>query len=98
MMTLIQELVGIVLFFVLFFGIGFILNMLAKTTWLPTVIYIVLVIPLGVWYLWKPDYTFMQNVTGFFLIGFLPLIAGIAGAVLSGVAIRELRKRGYKMF
>ena len=96
--SVLQEIVGTLLIFVLFFGIGFILNMLVKTTWLPAVLYVVLVIPLGIWYAWKPDLSPGQNLSAFFLVWFFPLIGGAVGAAGSGWAIRELRRRGYRMF
>ena len=96
--AIVQEAAGTLLFFVLFFGIGFILNMLIKTTWLPVWLYVIVVLPLGVWYFWKPDLTFFGNLKAFAVIGMLPLIAGIGGSIVSGWAIRALRRSGYKMF
>nr|WP_313782458.1 YuiB family protein [Paenibacillus larvae] len=40
---MIQLVIVTVLLFVLFFGLGFILNMLIKTTWLPIYMYFLLV-------------------------------------------------------
>jgi len=96
--SVLQEIVGTLLIFVLFFGIGFILNMLVKTTWLPAVLYVAVVIPIGIWYAWKPELSVGRNFAAFFLIWFFPLIGGAVGAVGSGWAIRELRRRGYRMF
>jgi hypothetical protein len=70
------------------------LNMLIKTTWLPAWLWIVIFIPLGVWYYWKPDTTI-----GSFLAVWTPsILSSTAGAVVSGWAIRKLRIGGYKMF
>ncbi|MCC3374622.1 YuiB family protein [Cohnella sp. REN36] len=94
MRELVQEIVGTLLVFVLFFGIGFILNMLIKTTWLPTWLYVLIVLPLSVWYFWDPE----LSVLAFFGVFTLPLLAGIGGALVSGWAIRALRRGGYRMF
>ncbi|MDG0790663.1 YuiB family protein [Cohnella ginsengisoli] len=94
MREILQEILGTLLFFVLFFGIGFILNMLIKTTWLPTWIYVIVVLPLGVWHFWNPE----LSVLAFIGVFTLPFIAGIGGALTSGWAIRALRRGGYKMF
>lgn len=94
MRELIQEIVGTVLFFVLAFGIGFILNMLIKTTWMPTYFYIIVVLPLAIWYFWDPKLSLLSFL-GVFL---LPLVAVIGGGWVSGWAIKALRKNGYGMF
>ncbi|THF82587.1 YuiB family protein [Cohnella fermenti] len=94
MTELIQEVVGTLLFYVLFFGIGFILNMLIKTTWMPTWLYVIIVLPLGVWHFWDPELSWLAFI-GVFL---WPFLAGIGGALSSGWAIRSLRKNGYRMF
>jgi len=93
-LEIVQEIIGAVLFFVLLFGIGFIINMLVKTTWLPAILWVVIFIPLGIWHYWKPGLTL-----GSFLAVWLPaIISSTAGAIASGWAIRKLRKSGYKMF
>lgn len=94
MLEILQEIVGAILFFVLLFGIGFILNMLIKTTWLPVYLWVIIGIPLGVWHYWEPETT-----VGSFLAVWLPsILSSVAGTVASGWAIRKLRQGGYKMF
>lgn len=94
MLEIIQEIVGALLFFVFAFGIGFILNMLVKTTWFPLWFFTIVVIPLGAWYYWDPDTTI-----GSFLAVFLPpMLSIVVGAYVSGWAIRKLRLSGYKMY
>jgi hypothetical protein len=93
-LEILQEIVGVLLFFVLLFGIGFILNMLIKTTWLPLWLFLIVLLPLGVWHFWDPSRT-----AGSFIAIFLPpALSSIAGAYVSGWAIRKLRRGGYKMF
>ncbi|MBO8171755.1 MAG: hypothetical protein H0Z33_07690 [Bacillaceae bacterium] len=80
-----QLIISIPLFMFLAFGIGFIINMLVKTTWFPLVIYIGLLV-----------YVYMQM--GMKLIDYIVLGSGLIGAVLSGWTIKTLRNRGYRMF
>nr|WP_325050098.1 YuiB family protein [Cohnella faecalis] len=94
MLEILQEIVGALLFFVFAFGIGFILNMLVKTTWFPLWAFVIVVLPLGAWHFWDPDTT-----AGSFIAVFLPpMLAIVGGAYVSGWAIRKLRLGGYKMF
>lgn len=81
-----QFIISIVLFFVLLFGIGFILNMILKTTWVPLVIYLGIVIYLLI------DLQSPQ-VADFVILG-----AGLIGAGGSGLTIQTLRTKGYRMF
>jgi uncharacterized membrane protein YqjE len=85
-----QFIIGIPLFIVLLFGIGFILNMLVKTTWMPTFLYVSLVIGVVI-YLW------MNNRVPH-MVDYVMLISGLLGAIASGWTIKTLRMKGYRMF
>ncbi len=86
-MTLAQLIISIPLLFVLFFGLGFILNMILKTTWLPLIVFFGVVLYVG------RDVTQIITVVNsvLFFSGFL----GVFGGILS---IRTLRSKGYQMF
>ncbi|WEG13789.1 YuiB family protein [Pullulanibacillus sp. KACC 23026] len=101
-----QFILSMLLFAVLFFGIGFILNMLLKTTWLVSVLYpfIILIVidHVSTWsYFSAPRHTFSQ--VGARLSHLAPsdwtvLGMGFLGALLSGITMKLLRSRGYSMF
>ncbi|GAA0355897.1 YuiB family protein [Bacillus horti] len=102
-----QIAISVLLFVILFFGIGFILNMLLKTTWLPgAIIYpIVLIImvnqtPIASYFKEPLDSLVSLGVrfTELLFVDYVILLAGLVGALLSGVIIRMLRSRGYRMF
>lgn len=81
-----QFIISMVLFFVLFFGIGFILNMILKTTWLPFIFYLAIVTYLVI------------DISSPHIADYMILFAGLLGAVGSGWTIRILRAKGYRMF
>jgi len=85
--NLAQLIISIPLLFVLFFGLGFILNMILKTTWLPLIIYLVVVIYIG------------KDVNHIFtLVNAVLFFSGLAGAIGGVWTIKTLRAKGYKMF
>jgi hypothetical protein len=99
-------LVSSLLFFVLFFGIGFILNMLLRMTWIMAVIYPLVTIAI-VDGISTFDYIFKTNesfgILGEKIVGLQPvditiLLIGFLGAVTSGFVMRLLRAKGYQMF
>lgn len=98
MTQILQMIVVMVLFFVMMFGIGFILNMLMKTTWFPIYLFIIVLLPLGIYFTWDDTQSFGQNMSGYTIFDMLPAVTALIGAYVSGWAIRALRKGGYKMF
>jgi hypothetical protein len=104
--SLVQLIVSIILYFVIFFGIAFILNMLLRRTWLMACIYPIIVIMIvdGIStaeYFINPGNAFATAYTR--LIHVTPvditiLTAGFAGTIVSGIVIKILRKSGYQMF
>jgi hypothetical protein len=94
--TLVQLVIVTMLLLVLFFGIGFILNMLMKTTWFPIYAYFAVVIVFVVY--WGRAGSLTDNLTSYTYADYIPAIGGLVGAVLSGSAIKALRIRGFKMF
>ncbi|MBO2943860.1 hypothetical protein JJQ72_07710 [Paenibacillus sp. F411] len=99
MLELIPVLVLMILFFVMMFGIGFILNMLMKTTWFPCYLFVLVILPVVVYSMWNSsETTFLSHIGSYGLVDYLTGIAGLAGAVLSGWAIHVLRVKGFKMF
>jgi hypothetical protein len=94
---LLQLVIVTVLLFVLFFGLGFILNMLMKTTWFPIYGYIVLVVSLVVYWGWGTG-SLASNLAEYGIADYIPAVGGLLGAVLSGSTIKTLRTKGYKMF
>lgn len=105
-MHIIQAVIGAILYLVIFFSIGFILNMLLKKTWTLVFIYPIFVIMMIdnvklSSYITETS-TALANVyervfglqfLDVFMLGF-----GLLGAILAGVTIRYLRKSGYSMF
>ncbi len=95
-----------VLFLILFFGIGFLLNMVLRSTWIMALAYPIIVI-LIVDNVAFFDY-FTAPVASFSLLGsellalhlvdILVLGSGFIGAIVAGVVIKMLRVRGYQMF
>lgn len=94
---MLQLIIVTLLFFVLLFGIGFILNMLLKTTWLPVWLYVFVLVPIVIYNLWEPG-SLLDNLKAYRAADYLTFAGGLAGAILSGTTIRVLRKNGYKMF
>jgi ABC-type transport system involved in multi-copper enzyme maturation permease subunit len=95
MLNIFQFFVVILLSVVLTFGIGFILNMLLKTTWLPIFIFLGLILYVVFFY---QSGSLVEAEASYGLPEYSSAVAGLAGAYLSGVAISQLRKRGYRMF
>lgn len=103
---MIQLIVGSLLFFIIFFGLSFILNMLLRRTWLMSIFYPIIMILLianeNVFkYITSPTETIPAAFEKLINIGFVDLIifsAGFLGTIVSGIVIKMLRKRGYQMF
>jgi hypothetical protein len=106
MFQILQIVTSMVLFFVLFFGIGFILNMILRTSWIMAIIYPIVVIFIvdGVGffdYFQAPAASFQSLWNGIItmaLVDVLVLTCGFLGAIGSGLTINTLRKYGYRMF
>ncbi|WP_195575783.1 YuiB family protein [Paenibacillus sp. 1001270B_150601_E10] len=98
MQGFVMVIILMLLFFVMMFGIGFILNMLMKTTWFPVGFYLIIVVPATVVMLWSSDKSWAENLMNYGLVDYLTGFAGLIGAMLSGKTIGLLRKSGYKMF
>ena len=94
---MLQLIIAVLIFFVLLFGLGFIMNMLLKTTWLPTFIFVLVVVPLYVYSQWDSG-SLWEHIKGYAWPDYLTALGGLAGAILSGAAIKTLRQKGYKMF
>ncbi|GGE48629.1 hypothetical protein GCM10011391_29320 [Pullulanibacillus camelliae] len=101
-----QLIISILLFAVVFFGIGFIVNMLLKTTWLIAILYPIFII-LIVDHVSVLDYfthtskaladlgtSFVHLKTADIVV----LSMGFVGTIIAGITIKTLRKRGYTMF
>lgn len=101
-----QLIVSMLLFIVLFLGIGFILNMLLRVTWIMAIFYPIIVILIVdknriFQYFSEPSSAFSSLATNIGSLGgadIIILTSGFLGALLSGFVIRFLRKNGYQMF
>jgi hypothetical protein len=99
-------LISMLLFFVLFFGIGFLLNMILRATWVMVIVYPLVCIFIidkvsVVEYFKSPAASFLALKSHILALGqadMIILTTGLVGAALSGVTIRMLRQRGYQMF
>ncbi|MBY6036697.1 YuiB family protein [Fictibacillus nanhaiensis] len=101
-----QVIISMLLFMVLFFGIGFLFNMLLRATWFMVILYPLVVVMIVddirfFEYFTKPNTSF--SMLGSDLANLSPsditiLTCGFIGAWLAGLAIKMLRVRGYQMF
>lgn len=104
--SLTHVVLSVMIFIVMFFGIGFLLNMLLRMTWLMAIIYPIVVIliidEVRVYeYFTKPKYAFQllgEKILALHAADVLILASGLVGAIISGIVIKLLRKQGYQMF
>ncbi|MFD1737772.1 YuiB family protein [Bacillus salitolerans] len=105
-MSLPVLLISVLLFFVLFFGIGFLLNMLLRATWVMAIVYPVVTILIidevrFIKYLTDTQNSFSllsNRLTSLALADIIILLFGLFGAICSGLVIKTLRAKGYQMF
>lgn len=101
-----QVMLSILIFIVMFFGIGFLLNMLLRMTWLMAIIYPIIVIfiidDVAMYeYFTKPGYAFSElgaNLMSLHAVDIVILASGMVGAIIAGFVMKVLRKMGYQMF
>jgi purine-cytosine permease-like protein len=106
MMTVVTLIISMLLFFVLFFGIGFLLNMLLRMSWVMAIVYPLIAIFIIdkyrlIDYFRNSGEAFRdlgQRISQLAVADILILSSGLAGAILAGVIIKLLRKKGYQMF
>lgn len=106
MLTIVTLIISMLLFFVLFFGIGFLLNMLLRMSWVMAILYPLIAIFIidevrFVDYFTNSSAAFTdlgQRILKLAAADLLILSSGMAGALLAGIVIRLLRKKGYQMF
>ncbi|GGC81395.1 hypothetical protein GCM10007216_09920 [Thalassobacillus devorans] len=105
-MDIVQLVIGILLYFVLFFSIAFLLNMLLRSTWFMAFVYPVIIFLIvddfsfGK-YFTEPSWAFpraLSMIADLKLFDILILSGGFAGTIAAGIVIRMLRKSGYQMF
>lgn len=103
---ILQLIVSILLFFVLFAGIGFLLNMVLRLTWIMAFLYPIVVLLIVNeepyrQYIAAPGQAFaalFEKVVSLHLADLIILASGFLGAVASGIVMKLLRKAGYQMF
>ncbi len=97
---------SIIIFMVMFFGIGFLLNMLLRMTWLMAIVYPIVVILIidevrFYEYFTDPGNSFSmlgEKIMSLHAADIIILASGLVGAIISGFVIKLLRKQGYQMF
>jgi len=103
---LIQLIVSVLLYFVIFFGIAFILNMLLRRTWLMAFLYpfiISLIVGDSSFgeYFTNPGYAISSTFSKMIslpIVDIIILSSGLIGTIVSGIVVKILRKSGYQMF
>lgn len=104
--SLVQLIISVLLFFVMFFGIGFLLNMLLRMTWLMAVAYPIVVIFIVddvsfLDYIFKAGTAFpelVDKIQSLQVVDIVILSGGFLGAIVAGIVMIILRKNGYRMF
>jgi len=105
-MTIFTLPISMILFFVLFFGIGFILNMLLRMSWIMAIIFPVVALLIidkvrFIEYFTNTGEAFSSlghELSQLVTVDILILSSGLAGAIVAGIVIKMLRKKGYQMF
>lgn len=106
LISLLQLLLTILIFTILFYGIGFIINMLLKTTWIVPIFYPIIIIIMidkmsTLEYFTNPGIAFQElghRLTSLAPSDITVLTMGFIGTIASGITMKVLRSRGYQMF
>ncbi|WP_144512489.1 YuiB family protein [Bacillus sp. FJAT-22090] len=103
---LVQLILSVLIFFVMFFGIAFLLNMLLRMTWFMAILYPIVVVFIidevrFFDYFTKPGFAFSalgDKLVALHAADIIILSSGLVGAIAAGFVMKYLRKNGYQMF
>lgn len=101
-----ELIISVILFFILFFGIGFLLNMLFRASWVMAILFPLIALYIInsaklVNYFKDPATTFGhlgEKVTSIGIADIIILGSGFLGSLAAGFVMKYLRKKGYQMF
>jgi Putative membrane protein len=101
-----QFIISILLFFVLFFGIAFIINMLLRMTWILSFVYPIIALLIiddvkFIEYFTNTKSAFSSlwnNLVHLAIVDIVILSSGLLGTIAAGFTMKTLRKKGYRMF
>jgi len=101
-----QMILSVLIFFVMFFGIAFLINMLLRMTWFMAFLYPLIVVfiidEVGFFdYFLKPGTAFSalgDKIVSLHIADIVILSSGLLGTIVAGIVIKQLRKNGYQMF
>ena len=104
--TIAQMILSVLIFFVMFFGIAFLVNMLLRMTWFVAFLYPLVVVfiidEVGFFdYFTKAGTAFpalWDKILSLHIADIVILSGGLLGAIVAGIVIKQLRKNGYQMF
>ncbi|WP_373604607.1 YuiB family protein [Bhargavaea cecembensis] len=90
----------------MFFGIGFLVNMLLRMTWLMAIVYPIVVVLIVddvgfTKYFTSPGEAFSRlgdRLMALHAADVIILSGGMVGAILAGIVMIILRRQGYRMF
>ncbi len=90
-MMLPQFIVSLFLFLVFGFGLSFIINMIAKTTWFPSIASGLALVGFSI-------ERYISEGDLYTIVDYAVLICGVLGTLISAWTIKTLREKGYRMF
>lgn len=105
-LSIVEVMLSFLLFMVMFFGIGFLLNMLLRMTWLMAIVYPIVVVLIVdevrlSEYVTSPGMAFSSlgdRLVSLHTADIIILIGGFVGAIIAGIVMIILRRMGYRMF
>ena len=105
-LTIPSLIISIVLFFILFFGFGFLLNMLFRASWIMAFLFPLIALYIVnnaklISYFKEPAETFGmvgEHVSRLATWDIIVLGSGFLGSIAAGFTMKYLRKKGYQMF
>ncbi|WP_313894578.1 YuiB family protein [Psychrobacillus sp.] len=103
---IVQMILSVIIFLVMFFGIAFLVNMLLRMTWFMAILYPAIVILIidevrFFDYFTNPGTAFSALVTKVLALHAADIIilsSGLVGTIIAGFVMKYLRKNGYQMF
>lgn len=101
-MGVVTLIITILLFFILFFGFGMMLNMFFKRFWIMSIVYpfiaLFFIADFSIMIYFKDPLSALEEILSLYTADVFILLSGMFGALAAGLVTKKLRSSGYTMF